>query len=441
MTQLNSNIILQGRQPDIVNALSKGTLAAAQTNTVQRQNALADLYQTQGPGIASGNQNALNALATLDPQQALGVQQTRLGMDATRQGMDVLSAQEQRAIQQHAATMSAAERATEAKEIEQAVSMGMQLQTSEQWDAMMRQFDEPTLIGQFENREVIASRYLSIADSLNRFDEQNAPTDPSDQYRTVGGNLVDLNAEGGPQAVDFGGQPNTTARDAQVQMLMETGLDEITAKGIASGRLAISRDPVTGQAQVIDKGTGRPFTQGTQAPEETLTPEQTGTMPTGTDFDQATGGRGFVASLANTVSDALGGGLIDPNNERATQAMQNLATQTMITLADGVAGRPSNYLLEQFEKLTTTPNSIWQGSGRTRERLNQTRAMIYQAILMNQDVVQSAVTPKMRAEATQNMTRLSRLLTDYDAVIESFGTRGNEGGNQTSGGVSWRVVE
>lgn len=165
-------------------------------------------------------------------------------------------------------------------------------------------------------------------------------------------------------------------------------------------------------------------------------------MPEGVDFSDATGAPGFISQLGNTISDALGTGLIAPNNERATQAMENLSTNTMVTLADGVAGKPSNFLLQEFQKLSSTPNSVWQGEGRTRERLNQTRSMLEQAIMMNQDVANTSETATMRSKARANIARLSRLLSDYDVVIDSFGKRETGGaGSTTQSGISWSVVE
>lgn len=181
---LNPNIILQGQQANVMNALSQGNQAAAQTLQLRDQNKLRDLYAQQGAGIAAGDQSALNALAGIDPQAALGVQNTRLGMDNTRQTMDIrqqtadrLSREEQRAIQERAAQMSAAERAAEAAKIEDAVKMGLMIQTPEEWDRMAQQ-NAPELVGQFANREALAAKYMSVAEVL----KSKAPPEPADEY-------------------------------------------------------------------------------------------------------------------------------------------------------------------------------------------------------------------------------------------------------------------
>ena len=60
---LDAYIALQGRQPNVLNALVGASQAAQATNEACHQNALRGLYREQGPGIAAGEQNALNALS------------------------------------------------------------------------------------------------------------------------------------------------------------------------------------------------------------------------------------------------------------------------------------------------------------------------------------------------------------------------------------------
>ena len=84
---LDARLILAGQQPDVVNILGGAAQAAGLTNQVQQQNRLSQLYQQQGPGIMAGEQNALRSLAQIDPNQALGVQESRLGMENTRNTM------------------------------------------------------------------------------------------------------------------------------------------------------------------------------------------------------------------------------------------------------------------------------------------------------------------------------------------------------------------
>lgn len=176
----NANIILSGQQVQPLNALMQGTQAAQTIMGARRERDMSNMLQQHGAGIMAGDQQALNQLAQYDPQAALGIQSTQLGQQQTRQSMKhadqsmaMLSREEERQIQAQAAQMSAEQRAQEAAQIEQGVAQALQAQTPEQWDAIVQQYD-PSLVGQFENREMIAGRYMSIADSLKRMDAQNA---------------------------------------------------------------------------------------------------------------------------------------------------------------------------------------------------------------------------------------------------------------------------
>lgn len=101
-------------------AMQAGAQYGAQVRDMQRQNALAQLYQSQGAGIASGDQNAINALAALDPQAAMDAQKNALSMQSTRQDMQFSAERLQmardeaaRAAQDHAAKMTAEQRQAE----------------------------------------------------------------------------------------------------------------------------------------------------------------------------------------------------------------------------------------------------------------------------------------------------------------------------------------
>jgi hypothetical protein len=218
-----------------------------------------------------------------------------------------------------------------------------------------------------------------------------------------------------------------SAKEEQIARLRETGLTREQAIGVIDGRLKVERDPVTRELAIVDVGAalqgGDPRVYDSSRPRQGGEASAGSIMPGDTDFSAATGAGGFLTNTANTLADMVGAGLVSGNVERATQALSNLQNQTMITLTDAVPGRPSNFLLERFERLTVTPNSLVQGQGRARERLNQTRDMIAQAIEMNEDILGANATPQMRADAEVSNIRLRRLLSAYDQVIESFGRR------------------
>lgn len=226
---LNPNIILAGQTPDIIGAMDRGRVAAEGQINLNRQNALAQLYQTQGAGIAAGDQGGLNALAQFDPMAAQGVQQNllgqqeqRLGMDQTRQQMAVLDERTKREAEQYARSIGAEKAAQEAAELEGAVKQAMMAPTPEAFDAMMTQMGRPEMVGMFEDRDDLAAQFLSVAEIL----KMNAPPEPmapGDRYKVAGSTMFDIGAEGGPKAVGQGQMQETTVFGADGKPVMVQG--------------------------------------------------------------------------------------------------------------------------------------------------------------------------------------------------------------------------
>lgn len=263
---MNTSIPMMGRGPDILGAIDSGNMAAARQNQFMRENALAQLYQDQGAQIAAGDQNALNALARFDPTAAIGVQDARLGMDAKRQSMqatqqrmDMLNREEARAVEEYKRGLSAQQAQAEAQKIEDAVKMGLSVQTPQEWDAMMGSV-APDLVGQFGQREALANRYMSIAEILKGQGGgfRQASPDEAARYGAQGGQF-------GPDGRFYPINPPNG-------MSIETGPD---------GQMRIVQGPGAGNQ--------KPFTEGQSK-----------------DVVFATRARGALAAL-NPVADALSG--------------------------------------------------------------------------------------------------------------------------------------
>ncbi|WP_395006886.1 hypothetical protein [Cypionkella sp.] len=91
--------------------------------------------------------------------------------------MDRLTRDEQRQVEEHAAKMSAEQRAQTAAQIEESVRMGMAVQTPQEWDAMMTAQGRQDLVGQFNSRQAIAAKYMTMADVIKMANpEQPDPT-------------------------------------------------------------------------------------------------------------------------------------------------------------------------------------------------------------------------------------------------------------------------
>ena len=245
--RMNPNIALGVQMPDLGNALMSGFQARQQRDEREAQNALQEFMRQQGGAIMKGDQNALAQLAQYDPtlamriqsdQQAMGIsrqnadlqrqqfglqqQQAQHGMamDTSRLGLqqqefqhgiardrenmgiarEELEMKRQQIAQEtakHAATMDQVERERAREEIERTLAGATQIKGPEEWAAYMTERGMDEYADDFDQRETLFAEALGIADGL----AMNAGPAPNDRYRTVGDNLVDLTAEGGPKAV------------------------------------------------------------------------------------------------------------------------------------------------------------------------------------------------------------------------------------------------
>ncbi len=230
--QMNTAIPFSGVQPDFVNALAMGQQAAMQRNEASRINALAGLYQTQGADILAGNQNALNALAGIDPMAALGVADARQGMDARALQMDATRQDMRQQAEAWAATLDDRERAQRLAEGQAFLGQLVAVDGNPQaFDALMIQTGKPELVGQYNMLPQLINNMRDPLDALAMYDQRNAarqevkadskaPPDP-DQYRNVDGvGLVNLAAPGGPAVVDLPRQPQQPDPQSTVGRIM-----------------------------------------------------------------------------------------------------------------------------------------------------------------------------------------------------------------------------
>ncbi len=163
--QMDNRIILAGEPVNALGSFMGGQQAAQQQRQFQQQNALADLYKTQGAGIMAGDANALNALAGIDPAAAMQFKTQQQGMAMDQRRLEILNEQEKRAAAEYAAGLTAQQRAAEAAQIEDAVKMGLSIPDAATWDATMVQM-APELVGKFDLRQALANRYMSMVDIL-----------------------------------------------------------------------------------------------------------------------------------------------------------------------------------------------------------------------------------------------------------------------------------
>lgn len=157
---LNPSIILAGQPFDLAGSMSAGNQLAAQTNQLRDQNALRQVYQTQGAGILSGDQNALNALAMVDAPTALAAQGSVLSNRTAQREFEILNAQEKRAIADAAAQMDERQRADALKAAQQEVLRFVMAPDEATFNQMVTQAGKPELVGMFNQRQRLGALYM-----------------------------------------------------------------------------------------------------------------------------------------------------------------------------------------------------------------------------------------------------------------------------------------
>ncbi|SFX47816.1 hypothetical protein SAMN04244548_01184 [Paracoccus pantotrophus] len=219
---LNPSIILSGQSADILGAMQQGNALAQQVNQQRHQNALRGFLGDNAEALMQGDQNALAQYARLDPTAAfdmLGRQQDRAWREDERRyqrGRDAL--QDQRAakldarsdkewqmkIAEYAAKKSAAEREAEAKQIEDAVKVGLAAKTPQEWDALVQSVGAPDLVGQFENRQALANRYMDVAAILKGQSGPSPLSNPGKVQADINAGLLppDTPLQGGGQRIN-----------------------------------------------------------------------------------------------------------------------------------------------------------------------------------------------------------------------------------------------
>jgi hypothetical protein len=278
----------------------------------------------------------------------------------------------------------------------------------------------------------IQQRAAQRQEAAQNQQQRNATADWLDaQGRTDLAQAVRSEALTAAQALQMFGGSDPSAKEQQISRLMEGGIDRNTAIGIVDGRLTTSRNPDTGQVQIVDVATGRVL----GAPDVTA-PTDAGTdgvsvEPSET-FDDANvqgalGARGLGAAAINVLTDAFGMGQAFPEIGRAQQALENLSTRTMLGLSAEFPGRPSNLTRERIEDMTIKPAELTTGSENALNRTSEMRRLIERSITAARaaSAPDSQLSPTQRTQARQSLGGLEDLLADYIALERALSANGS----------------
>ena len=237
---------------------------------------------------------------------------------------------------------------------------------------------------------------------------------------------------------------SSSAAEQKVSRLMETGLDRNTAIGIADGRFRLATDE-TGRQQVIDVSTGAPVQQAqagsapptgalgdmSQAPADGpflagRGEQNYSIIPEGTDIEQTLSIGGVLRGTANTISDFFTGNAGFEEQEQAASALNSLRTQSLFTLQEPVAGRPSVFTMQRINDLIITPSmGRSQAASRAQQMVNMIEPEMRRVKNQIIDDPQSWKPEQVRT-AQQNYNQMQALLDSYRDISNSLSRSGSD---------------
>jgi len=144
---------------------------------------------------------------------------------------------------------------------------------------------------------------------------------------------------------------------------------------------------------------------------------------------EAVGFKGVWQSGVNKIADAFGAGNPQDPNKIATDRLEALGNQTQLYLQDAVPGRPSNYLLQMFEKQAVRPNQFFMGEAGAQTRAQSTIAVIDIGLSDLARIINNPTgySKDDIAKARDGYNRLSQLKAEYNAFLGSFGDQSPAG--------------
>ena len=220
-----------------------------------------------------------------------------------------------------------------------------------------------------------------------------------------------------------------SAAEDKIRRLMETGLDRTTAIAIADGRLVTSKDPITGQVQLVDKGTGNviapsvPQSVAAEAEDVAAAPEG---QFEGLDPSEALGLGGWTKNVINVVGDAIGAGQAYKEAGAVSSALENLQGRTILLAGLDVAGKPSNFTREEIrDRFTISANELTTGPDRAYQKSQEMVRLLEETYAVTQRNAQGGggASVQQQKAAMVALPSLEALLRDYKSLQNAFATK------------------
>lgn len=262
-------------------------------------------------------------------------------------------------------------------------------------------------------------------------------------------------ATGGESAA----QPNADER--AISLLGEIGIPRDQA--IRYTQLyTVSRDPITGEAVMLDKSTGQPvqppappappgppngvIDPNAVVPQIPEPPAPPGPSPQGgmtfPDVGNAFGLVGAGRNIANRVGDVTGLGAPYPETQETQSDFGVLRESLLNDISSGYARQPPSWLLKDIKDLIPAAGSIMTGASGAQAGLRSLqRSMTTELAGMQRVLDTRNLTPTKRIEVEDNIFALSTALSKLDNALGAFGGQSAPTGNTTSTGVTWSIVE
>lgn len=329
----------------ILEAFLAGKQARREQDAAEQVNRMQQFLAQNGQAIFQGDQNALGALAGMGPQGL----ETAMGLrNAQDQRAAAMAAQERQAVvrgredqqwqwkvQEYAASLDAATRAQEAAKIEEGVKMALMAETPEQFDQIVTQGGMPEYAGMFDQREVLAAKFMSVADILKQ-----GQSDAPESYRAL-----DMRARSGgllpgtPEYEAFmlsggkaeSGMAFSIGPDGQVEFQQGPGVTG-TAMGQNPAETATPRDPSRMARNLSDADAGE-ITRNRELAQSAGDLESIATQLE--ILAPRVGYTGPGGKIYGAIDDAIG---VLPGDSGARGAFRSLATEAQLTFTAKTKG-------------------------------------------------------------------------------------------------------
>lgn len=390
---MDARIILAGQPVNALAALDAATQAAGRAGAVGQQGDLLSLYRDQGEGIASGNQQSLNALARLDPMASLGVQEAQQGMAIRQEQLSMARASAARAAESHAMQMSEAERARQMRVIGEGLATALPAAQAGDLDRVNQIFRTGGLppANSIEEAMVVLAQADGVFETFQRLSQMQpqAPSIPSGaqtlQYRAEQAGLV----PGTPEYQQF-----MLSGGSQGQQIQFTGPDGTTFSMGPGGQ-----------------------TQQLTGPEADLpAPITEPVRGAGSAFGLPSVFQGAV----NTIADTAGADMPFPETDQAATQIQLTADALLQELSSGYDRQPPSWLMQSIRENIPQPGQLFSGPQRARNRYTAIRQDLESQLAIEERARQTTRDPRELQSISRRISALRNGVARIDRIMEGM---------------------